>query len=297
MLLLGMQKRIKRASAGADLKELITTGMHTAAELMNAEPPIVPWLIQPWLIEGQYHLITAYQGFQKSYFSLFLASKVAATGKKVFFIDLENDKGTIIRRFHHLNVPSVENFHYWGDWRGLESHERPPAALDDIYLEIAATYEPLIIFDSLNRFHQAEENSNTDMKVIMEFAKELTKRGATVWIIHQAGKPKEDGSYDSRGASEIGAGVDIHWQISGFKNLGDEKNPQNLLTLQCKKAREFPAFATKVIFDSHIGQFCRVPGKWAEQEMRAKEMFKLLRLRDSLLTYPAQSLADRDWET
>ncbi|MBI3405593.1 MAG: AAA family ATPase, partial [Acidobacteria bacterium] len=89
---------------------------------------------------------------------------------------------------------------------------------------------PLIIFDSFIRFHQQEENSATEMALIMSELRRLAHTGASVVVLHH--KPKSDSS-QYRGSSDIRAAVDVAYAISTDTNaLG-----QNRVRFACFKNR------------------------------------------------------------
>src|SRR5439155_25835281 len=57
-----------------------------------------------------------------------------------------------------------------------------------------------MVFDSLLRFHSADENSATEMKVAMGCLRDLVTAGATVVVLHHRSK-SETSTY--RGSSDI----------------------------------------------------------------------------------------------
>lgn len=87
--------------------------------------------------------------------------------------------------------------------------------------------KPVIVVDSLIRFHVADENSATEMGRIMGEVRALANAGATVVLQHH--KPKAEGT-QYRGSSDIKAGVDVAFAVTYEKE-------QKVLTLQCFKNR------------------------------------------------------------
>jgi len=80
----------------------------------------------------------------------------------------------------------------------------------------------VLMLDTLLEFHDADENSNKEMKPVMRVLKDARdKLGMTVLFSHHTGKPgpgARSGNYRARGASCISGGVDQHILISGRKN-------------------------------------------------------------------------------
>ena len=112
---------------------------------------------------------------------------------------------------------------YWGGWL-------PDSApcIGDVRLLIAARErKPLIIFDSLIRFHGADENSATEMALAMQDLRALANAGATVVLLHHRAK-SETSRY--RGSSDIAGGVDLAISVSRDRAAG-------IIKLDCFKSR------------------------------------------------------------
>lgn len=87
-------------------------------------------------------------------------------------------------------------------------------------------YNPVLcIFDSLTRFHSAEENSNTEMKAVMMGFRTLAEMGPAIWLIHHVAKE----SKSTRGAAEIVNAVDLEFRST--------VNWEGLITLGTGKVR------------------------------------------------------------
>jgi AAA domain len=94
-------------------------------------------------------------------------------------------------------------------------------------VQIAHRWKPLLIFDSLIRFHESDENSATEMAPVMAELRALAHAGATVVALHHRAK-SEASRY--RGSSDILGGVDVAFAVSRDRDAG-------LLRLQCFKSR------------------------------------------------------------
>ena len=73
-----------------------------------------------------------------------------------------------------------------------------------------ARQEPVLIVDSMIRFHTADENSATQMAPVMAALRELATAGASVVVLHH--KPKSETSL-YRGSSDIVAGADAAFSL------------------------------------------------------------------------------------
>jgi hypothetical protein len=73
-------------------------------------------------------------------------------------------------------------------------------------LRFAQRFKPLIIFDSLIAFSDADEQSATEMRRHLTFYRRLADLGATVLLLHHTGKSENSKQY--RGSSDIKASVD-----------------------------------------------------------------------------------------
>src|SRR4029077_240479 len=95
-------------------------------------------------------------------------------------------------------------FNPWGTW----CQEEPPLLGDSRLLNFAKQGS-LIIFDSLIRFHDADENSASEMRVVMGHLRSLAAAGATVFALHHKGK-----SSIYRGSTDIIGAVDVGFNLS-----------------------------------------------------------------------------------
>ena len=191
----------------------------TLAEL---EPKPIEWLIQDFMPVGSLVLLAGQPGTYKSWIALD-AARAVATGssfagmkagpaREVLYFDRENGQNLIAWRKSQLNLGDIPNLRYHGRWVSLPM----PSIGSTELLRYAAELKPLMIFDSLVRFHRHEENSNSEMSRIMTAFIELSRKGATVLLLHHAGK---DSSKNYRGAMEIEAAPDLCYKVSRTDRL------------------------------------------------------------------------------
>lgn len=239
----------EKTEAAAPRRILRLADVPTAAELPEQR---VEWLVEGLIPAGGVTLVAGESGTYKTWLALCLARGVA-TGTEflgrtcreapVLYLDRENPAALVRERLALLWMERLSAVRIWGGW--LE--DQPPAIGDARLVEIARESKPLIIFDSLIRFHQQDENSATAMSAVMYELRQLANAGAAVVVLHH--KPKGDGS-QYRGSSDIRAGVDVAFAVSAAASSLDAEAaapgrsaPARLLKFTCFKNRLAPEFA------------------------------------------------------
>lgn len=213
----------------ADRPELIS-----ATDLVSQDIIEPQYFIDDIIPKASVISITAPTGLYKTWTALYL-SACLSTGSSflskktikspVKYINKENPSPLISHRLKLIGK-ITDNLKFWN-----YDMKIPPPDINDI-----ATYKSLtdgnslLVFDSLIRFHNGDENSSSDMSKVFSCIRELTIKGDSVLVIHHSGK-SEDSEY--RGSSEIKAGIDILYII--------EKR-DDLFTLKCTKHRYKPEF-------------------------------------------------------
>jgi hypothetical protein len=172
---------------------------------LNAPP--INWIVPGIIPQGKLILLTGPPGIGKSFLAEALAVAVASGAKflgrdckqtPVLYEDKENDLSIVKHRLDILAGASVSGLYVWGGW-----NEEDPARFDDHrLLKFATEASPLIIFDTLVRFHSADENAASEMSQVMEPLQRLADAGATVLVLHHRGK-NENSKF--RGSEDIEA--------------------------------------------------------------------------------------------
>jgi hypothetical protein len=195
----------------------------------------IDWIADDLIPSGAITLLTGESGHYKSWLAMRLAGSAASGGQylgrrckkiPVVYLDKENPVAIVRERAELLGLFDLDDLtylRYWGGW--LE--EQPPGLGDFRFLEFARAAKPLMIFDSLIRFHEGEENSATEMARVMKHLRDIANAGATVVVLHHRSK-SETSMY--RGSSDIKAGVDVAYQITFDQGTG-------LVTVKCFKNR------------------------------------------------------------
>ena len=203
--------------------------------------PATEWMVEGLLPRASVTLLAGEPGSYKTWLALALLRGVASGGSflgrkcaqaSVLYLDRENPLAVMRERLAVLGIEqsAVADCRIWGGWLD----DAPPGIGDVRLLEIARERRPLIVFDSLIRFHAAaDENSASAMAMVMADLRALANVGATVVALHH--KPKSEGSH-YRGSSDIAGGVDTAWAVSRDRDAG-------LLRLECFKSRYAEEFS------------------------------------------------------
>jgi hypothetical protein len=220
-------------------------------DIFTLNAPATEWLVEGILPRASVTLLAGEPGSYKTWLALALLRGVTSGGSflgrkcaqaSVLYLDRENPLAVMRERLAVLGIDSLAappagpgvsaaaDSRVWGGWLG----DAPPGIGDIRLLEIARERRPLIVFDSLIRFHAAaDENSASEMAIVMGDLRALANAGATVIALHH--KPKSEGSH-YRGSSDIAGGVDTAWAVSRDRDAG-------LLRLECFKSRYAEEFS------------------------------------------------------
>ena len=112
-------------------------------------------------------------------------------------------------------------------------------------MEWAKRTQGFVVFDSLVRFHAANENDNSEMAQVMGRFIELARAGATVLVLHHTPK---DSHIKFRGPQEILAAC-----VCAFK-VSKDPTDRRLVTLDQIKNRVAEERVFKIRLGSH-GRF------------------------------------------
>ena len=221
----------------------IKSKLITEEELLNRESgEKISWLIGGLIPENSMVMLSGAPGHFKTWFGLILA-KALSSGSQflgretkkapVIYVDRENPRQLLRARLSKLNSYGTGDLKFW-----LREDDPPYLKRNCEYLKLAIQNPgSLFIFDSLRRFHQADENDSKEMAQTMFPLSELMKQGTTVLFLHHRGK-SEINQY--RGSSDILAVVDIAFTLEKVKR---ESGERNLLKFECIKNRFIEDFS------------------------------------------------------
>jgi hypothetical protein len=249
-------------------------------DVMTMAAPRTEWVVEGIIPRASVTLVAGEPGSYKTWLALALLRSAVSGGKFLdrecvalsgLYLDRENPLTVVRDRLTMLGVESLVGTKIWGGWL-----PDPPPAIGDVrLLEIAQKRRPLLIFDSLIRFHGADENSATEMSEVMRDLRALANAGATVIALHH--KPKTEGAH-YRGSSDIAGGVDTALSISRDRQAGT-------LKLECFKSRFTEEFSITLRPDlAGAGDFVvtEAPEATATQE-------DIEKLAHTILTKPGQT--------
>lgn len=196
----------------------------TLRDLYNENFPPIEWVAKDLIPLGCLGAITGESNSYKSFMTLALAQAVATgvpylghfatTAGKVLVIDEENNRRIIEQRFRNMGIEPHDNIVFLSQ-TGLQIDRE---AHRGKLLRFVEELNPrLIVMDSLVRLHGRDENSATEMRLVMKALSSLVSPERSVIIIHhhkkEQGFASKSGSGRVRGSSDIFAALDFHLAI------------------------------------------------------------------------------------
>jgi Bifunctional DNA primase/polymerase, N-terminal/AAA domain/Primase C terminal 1 (PriCT-1) len=152
----------------------------------------------------------------KSWLGLKLASEIKRGGRfigrdvtrcdQVVYFDRENPLSVVQERMDLLYCDDEKAHRHWGLW----CEDEPPLLESSALLDFGGN-SIVMFFDTLVRFHRADENRPSEMAQVMGYLRRLQSRGATVIVFHHRDKKLEAGY---RGSGEIPSGCDVLYSLS-----------------------------------------------------------------------------------
>jgi hypothetical protein len=195
--------------------------------LLNRVFPPVRWTIEGLLPSEGLTIISAAPGSYKTWLMLEMALSIAQgiplfgkypTNKAgVLIVDEESGPRMLNERFRKLGATSGLPILYFS---------RLGRKVDRDFIELLQeicdeSNIGVVIFDSLVRFHQGDENASRDMSELFNSFKLLADKGRAVLIAHHNRKSMP-GNYnpsgDMRGSGDILAAIDCHIAVSRNRN-------------------------------------------------------------------------------
>ncbi|HJQ09211.1 MAG TPA: AAA family ATPase [Candidatus Saccharimonadales bacterium] len=190
----------------------------TLDQLLAMEFPPREWLVDGLLAAQAMTLVSAAPNTFKTFLMLDMALSIAQ-GKKLFgeletqqanilIVDEESQDYGLYERFRKFNAPKGLPIYWLSRLRHKITDE---SYLDSIISRCAALDIGLVMFDSLTRMHDCEENSSKEMAKVMDAFKKLTDYGIAVLLLHHTNKGINVSPENAiRGSSEIFAAPDSH---------------------------------------------------------------------------------------
>lgn len=206
--------------------------------LLTQKFPEQRWTVQGLVPKDGLVLLSAAPASYKTWFVLDMAIKVAE-GKKflsrfetsqtgVLLVDEESGERILNERFKLLLASDDLPLYYVSRASRLMNQDY----VNDIVEFCKQENVGLVIFDSLIRFHNVDENVSSQMSGVLDaFKKIADSRIACIVLHHNKKRNRLDGNSDGdsmRGSSDILASCDIHMVI---------KKNENVLTVSQSKNR------------------------------------------------------------
>jgi hypothetical protein len=224
-----------------------------ASELKQMDIPPPSWIVDQFVSDSGISLISSKPGTFKTMLAIEIA-KCIAQGEplfgvfetkqtKVLVLDEESGNGRLKKRQAILGA----------DEAGMATLSFADIKMSQKYADAIIGYcndngIGLVIFDSLTRFHVAQENASQEMSEVLSYFHLITKAGIAVLIIHhdpKSGYEKPDSSNTLRGSSDILAISDVHIVLQG------DKYTKNKITVKQLKNRDDEPMSDVVLLVKH----------------------------------------------
>lgn len=192
-------------------------------ELMRKDFPVNTWLVEGLIPANGITMLSAPPSSYKTWLLLEVGICVA-TGRQLFgcfetrqlnvlIIDEESGEPMLQRRLKKLSVPEGSPIYF----RSLQQFKIERKHINALLKYCKQKDIGLVIFDSLVRIHDKDENDAVKIASIFQMLKECTVEGITVVIAHhhrKSGNYKSSASQEMRGSSDILASSDCHISMS-----------------------------------------------------------------------------------
>lgn len=238
--------------------------LETACDLLTKDSPAMEWLIENVWVDKSRGLIAGNPGVGKTWIALDMLISVATgqlcMGKfavkqgNVLLVEEESSELNLSRRFHALararGLSPVDLSHCYYMTRQFV---KLPRDLHELYWLIAEHDIRLVVFDSLRRFHSGDENSSTEMQVVLDaFARINALSGASLVLIHHLAK-SHDGSPKSLFERMRGSGDLWAWRDCVLGIEGEEESTSSTCTFQFRDADAPPPLQIERVVNDATG--------------------------------------------
>lgn len=246
------------------------------------------WVVKDLIPENSITAIAGSPGSFKTWITLEIARCISQGGKlfgkfdiektgPVVFIDKENHLKHIQKRLKQLGFVPEYNTVYVTEENFLIDKEDDFKKLKNM---ISVLKPSLVVFDSLVRIHDGDENVSKDIANVMRKFRIITNKGTSVLFIHhhrKEGAQHKKSANSVRGSSDILAGIDCLLLIEKTKD-------ENSLIIEQAKLRQQQAiepFKVEIQSNKETGDVRFVyegehnPNKAAKEEAKAEILILL----------------------
>ena len=261
----------------------------TIKELYEMNFPPTKWLVEKLIPEDAITILSAPPSSFKTWLILEIAGKMSK-GEKLFgkyetkkagvlLLDEESGERQLSERFRKLRINESDNIHY----QSLSGRKLSSDYIEELVVYCRMNEIGLVVFDSLARFHTANENDATEMARVAEKFVDLKKHGIASLIICHTRKSNgfnhNFSANDSvRGSSDIVAMCDNHISIR-------RDNKKNYIVISQTKNRfdeECLPFMAKLVKDnsssSHWEYLKDIDNEKSEWNKCLESVFELVKL-------------------
>ena len=252
---------LKKLSSESKLSKFLSI-----KEFMQQDFPEQQYLVDKLIPFGGITILSASPASMKSYISEHIADAVVSetpvfdTFKSqkgaVLIIDLENMLYSIQKRLKNIDKDIEKKGIYLFDRRKVDQFNiENKEILNEILEMIKEKNIKLVIFDSLRRMYQGDEDKSTDMARVFEKVKKIQDLDCTVLIIHHNRKKGFNGKTNAesmRGSSDIHAIAD---SVLIFEKDDNNKNIVKITQEKNRNGEDYPPFEIEAIFEENKTTF------------------------------------------
>lgn len=177
--------------------------LDTAAEMLSRPEPKIEWLIENIWTDRSRGMIAGNPGVGKTWLALDMLIAVASGGlclgkyptKKgsVLLVEEEASERNLARRLHCMaRARGLKDTDLSNLFLLTRQFTKIPADMTELFHLILEKDIRLVVFDSLRRFHNCDENSSSDMQPVLDsFARLNAMTEASIVLIHHLAKSSD----------------------------------------------------------------------------------------------------------
>lgn len=178
--------------------------LETASAFLSKPQPELEWLIENVWVDKARGLIAGNPGVGKTWLALDMLISVASglpcLGKypvkkgAVLLVEEEASELNLSRRLHAMaRARGLKDEHLSNFFLLTRQFAKIPQDATELFHLIAGNDIRLVVFDSLRRFHNCDENSSSEMQAVLDsFARLNAMTGASIVLIHHLAKGSGD---------------------------------------------------------------------------------------------------------
>lgn len=211
--------------------------------LMSQEFPKARYTLEPFFESGTVNMVSAPPNTWKSWLLFYFAAHIAdgslVLGKfptekaNVMIVNEEDSFRAIQDRFNLLSITNKDLPIFFRVAQGAKLEK---AFIETILEECKEKKITCVMFDSLRSMHEGNENDSTEMQIVLDKLKSLSREGITVIFTHHHRKKsmfsKGDDAEASRGSSAINAAISGHVSLEE-----EERDSGSFLILRHLKSK------------------------------------------------------------